>query len=24
VVFPQGLQCTWIIMKPVRKRYHFG
>jgi len=24
VVFPQGLECTWKITKPVRKYYKFG
>lgn len=24
VVFPQGLQCTWRVLKPVRKYYRFG
>jgi len=24
VVFPQGLECTWKITKPVRKYYRFG
>ncbi|MBI5211269.1 MAG: cupin domain-containing protein [Elusimicrobia bacterium] len=24
VVFPKGLECTWVISKPVRKHYSFG
>lgn len=24
VVFPQGLECTWKISKPVKKYYKFG
>jgi len=24
VTFPSGLFCTWKILKPVRKHYHFG
>ena len=24
VVFPEGLNCTWEIKKPVRKHYQFG
>ncbi|MCX7886202.1 MAG: cupin domain-containing protein [Verrucomicrobiae bacterium] len=24
VTFPQGMSCTWKILKPVRKHYHFG
>jgi len=24
VVFPQGLECTWEIIEPVRKRYNFS
>ena len=24
VVFPQGLKCTWVVTKPVRKAYKFG
>jgi hypothetical protein len=24
VVFPQGVDCTWKVRKPVRKHYHFG
>ena len=24
VVFPEGLECTWKITKPVRKYYKFG
>lgn len=24
VTFPQGLQCTWKVLKPVKKHYHFG
>jgi len=24
VVFPQGMQCTWKISRPVRKHYNFG
>jgi len=24
VVFPEGLDCTWEITKPVRKHYQFG
>lgn len=24
VVFPEGLDCTWKIKKPVRKHYQFG
>ena len=24
VVFPQGMQCTWEISRPVRKHYSFG
>jgi len=24
VTFPSGLSCTWKILKPVRKHYHFG
>ncbi|MBI4678935.1 MAG: cupin domain-containing protein [Elusimicrobia bacterium] len=24
VVFPRGLECTWIVKKPVRKHYNFG
>ena len=23
VVFPKGLKCRWIILKPVRKHYNF-
>ncbi len=24
VTFPQGLSCTWRVLKPVRKHYRFG
>ncbi len=24
VTFPQGLSCTWKILKPVRKHYQMG
>jgi uncharacterized cupin superfamily protein len=24
VTFPHGLSCTWKVLKPVRKHYHFG
>ncbi len=24
VTFPQGMSCTWKVMKPVRKHYRFG
>ncbi len=24
VVFPEGLSCTWCILKDVKKHYHFG
>jgi uncharacterized cupin superfamily protein len=24
VTFPSGLSCTWKVLKPVRKHYHFG
>lgn len=24
VTFPQGLSCTWVVKKPVRKHYKFG
>jgi len=24
VVFPQGLDCTWIVHRAVRKHYRFG
>jgi len=24
VVFPQDLECTWQVQKPVRKHYNFG
>lgn len=24
VTFPQGMSCTWKVLKPVRKHYHFG
>jgi uncharacterized cupin superfamily protein len=24
VIFPQGLDCTWDVKKPVRKHYRFG
>lgn len=24
VVFPQGLDCTWKVTKPIRKHYRFG
>ena len=24
VVFPKGLDCTWMITQPVRKHYKFG
>jgi uncharacterized protein len=24
VTFPQGLNCTWEVRKPVRKHYQFG
>ncbi len=23
-VFPEGLQCTWRVARPVRKHYQFG
>ena len=23
-VFPQGMQCNWRVIKPVRKHYQFG
>jgi uncharacterized cupin superfamily protein len=24
VTFPQGMSCTWKVIKPVRKHYKFG
>ncbi|MCE5269228.1 MAG: cupin domain-containing protein [Planctomycetaceae bacterium] len=24
VLFPEGLDCTWKVKKPVRKHYQFG
>ena len=24
VTFPQGISCTWKVIKPVRKHYKFG
>jgi len=24
VIFPQGLDCTWKVTKPIRKHYKFG
>ena len=24
VTFPQGMDCTWDVRKPVRKHYRFG
>jgi uncharacterized cupin superfamily protein len=24
VTFPQGMSCTWEVIKPVRKHYRFG
>ena len=24
VTFPEGLSCTWQVIKPVRKHYKFG
>lgn len=24
VVFPEGLECTWVVKEPVRKHYKFG
>jgi hypothetical protein len=24
VTFPQGMSCTWKVLKPVRKHYKFG
>lgn len=24
VIFPQGLDCTWEVKRPVRKHYKFG
>lgn len=24
VTFPQGMSCTWKVLKPVRKHYRFG
>ncbi len=24
VMFPQGMSCTWKVLKPVRKHYKFG
>ncbi|HBL17904.1 MAG: hypothetical protein A2X36_10600 [Elusimicrobia bacterium GWA2_69_24] len=24
VVFPKGLECTWVVGQPVRKHYHFA
>lgn len=24
VIFPQGLQCSWEVMQPVRKHYRLG
>ena len=24
VVFPEGLECRWKVLKPVRKHYSFG
>jgi uncharacterized cupin superfamily protein len=24
VTFPQGMTCTWKVLKPVRKHYKFG
>lgn len=24
VVFPQGLSCTWVVKKTVKKHYKFG
>jgi len=24
VTFPEGMSCTWQVLKPVRKHYQFG
>ncbi len=24
VTFPEGMSCTWQVLKPVRKHYRFG
>jgi hypothetical protein len=24
VVFPEGLECTWKILQPIKKHYKFG
>ena len=24
VTFPQGMECTWHVIKPIRKHYNFG
>lgn len=24
VIFPQGLECVWVVNQPVRKHYKFG
>ncbi|HBW47380.1 TPA: cupin [bacterium] len=24
VIFPEGLECTWNVIKPVKKHYNFG
>lgn len=24
VTFPAGLRCTWKVVRPIRKHYHFG
>lgn len=24
VTFPQGMSCTWKILRPIRKHYRFG
>ncbi|MBM2814566.1 MAG: protein of unknown function cupin 3 [Ignavibacteria bacterium] len=24
VTFPEGLQCVWKVLEPVRKHYYFG
>ncbi|HOI11206.1 MAG TPA: cupin domain-containing protein [Myxococcota bacterium] len=24
VTFPQGMKCTWKVIRPVRKHYRFG
>lgn len=24
VVFPEGLECVWTVLEPIKKRYKFG